>query len=207
LAAFCSTMPTDWIRNTNDPADPSRMGISGAVTSTWRLSMPSPATAAMRCSTVATRTEASSPSSAAVSVEAMRVSVTRSGRAAISTGGSRSTRRKTMPVSAAAGRSVSSTRWPECSPTPVALTRALMVRCRIISLVRVRSAQLGQHRLGVGDLELAGRLDGDALDHAVVDQHRVAVGAHAHAARGEVELEAQLAGELARAVGHHAHLV
>ncbi|MCY1550660.1 hypothetical protein D9M68_869280 [compost metagenome] len=43
-------------------------------------------------------------------VEAMRVSDTAPGFTTISTGSGRSTRRNTMPVSGAAGRSVSSTR-------------------------------------------------------------------------------------------------
>jgi hypothetical protein len=44
-------------------------------------------------------------------VVAMRVSHTESGRTGMSAGWVRSTRRKTMPVSGGAGRSVSSTRW------------------------------------------------------------------------------------------------
>ena len=87
--------------------------------------MPRPASADIRCSTVATRTDASS---GADRVDAMRVSVTWTARTGMSTAGSRSVRRNTMPVPAAAGRSVSSTRWPECSPTPVVLTRWRMVR-------------------------------------------------------------------------------
>jgi len=47
-----------------------------------------------------------------VIVVAMRVSVTLSGTTGMSTGTGRSTRRKTMPVSGGAGRSVSSTFWP-----------------------------------------------------------------------------------------------
>ena len=34
LAAFCSAMPADWIRNTKGPALPSMIGTSGALTST-----------------------------------------------------------------------------------------------------------------------------------------------------------------------------
>ncbi|KGD34974.1 hypothetical protein DO72_5452 [Burkholderia pseudomallei] len=34
FAAFCSSMPADWIRNTNVAALPSMIGISSAVTST-----------------------------------------------------------------------------------------------------------------------------------------------------------------------------
>jgi hypothetical protein len=41
----------------------------------------------------------------------------------------RSTRRNTMPVSARRGRSVSSTFWPLCTPTPTARVMDLRVRC------------------------------------------------------------------------------
>ena len=50
--AACSTMPADCSRNTNGPALPSMIGSSGPATSTCRLSMPSPASADIRCSTV-----------------------------------------------------------------------------------------------------------------------------------------------------------
>ena len=144
LAARCSTMPADWTRNTNEPADPSRIGISGAVTSTYRLSMPRPASADIRCSTVATRTWLPGPSSAAVSVDAMRVSVTRAAPQRISTGGSRSVRLNTIPVSASAGRKVSSTRSPECRPTPVVLTGILIVRWRIMGTSAVSPVRAGR---------------------------------------------------------------
>ena len=65
-------------------------------------------------------------------VDASRVSVTDVALTGISTGADRSTRRNTMPVSGAAGRSVSSTRWPLCRPTPTALVRDLRVRCASI---------------------------------------------------------------------------
>src|SRR5256885_3456911 len=48
----------------------------------------------------------------------------------MSTGEVRSTRRKTMPLSAGAGLSVMRTFWPVCSPTPEALTRDFRVRWR-----------------------------------------------------------------------------
>jgi hypothetical protein len=54
--AFCSAMPADWMRNTKGPALPSMIGTSLADSSTVALSMPSPASADIRCSTVATRT-------------------------------------------------------------------------------------------------------------------------------------------------------
>jgi hypothetical protein len=55
LAAFCSSMPADWMRKTKGAALPSMMGISAASTSTQALSMPRPERADMRCSTVAIR--------------------------------------------------------------------------------------------------------------------------------------------------------
>src|ERR1700704_2981764 len=58
-------------------------------------------------------------------------------------------------------------------------------------------------RLGVADLELARRLDVERLDDAVLDQHRVALRADAHAPRGQVERQARRLGEVGAAVGHH----
>src|SRR6218665_1410440 len=54
LGAFCRTMPALWSRKTKDAEEPSRIGTSSAVMSTWRLSMPRPAQADIRCSTVCT---------------------------------------------------------------------------------------------------------------------------------------------------------
>ena len=63
-----ATMPALCSRNTNDAAEPSRIGTSSAVMSTTRLSRPSPEHAESRCSTVFTfgppgrrRPRASSP--------------------------------------------------------------------------------------------------------------------------------------------------
>ena len=67
-----------------------------------------------------------------VMVVAMRVSVTFSGVTGMSTGAGRSMRRKTMPVSGGAGRSVSSTFWPLCTPTPTERVSDLIVRCWIM---------------------------------------------------------------------------
>src|SRR5690606_23515941 len=162
--------------------------------------MPRPASADIRCSTVATRTCPAAPESPAVSVEAMRVSLTRNASLRISTGGSRSTRRKTMPVLAAAGRSTSSTRSPECRPTPVVRTSERIVRCRIIGKWRKRKERASdalEHRLGARDLELAGRFHVERLDDAVLDQHRVALRTHTHAATGKVELETERLREFA----------
>lgn len=91
--------------------------------SIYRLSSPRPAQADMRCSTVCTLAPP------APMVEAMRVSTTAVAVMGMSTGSGRSTRRNTIPVSGWAGRSVNSTRWPLCSPTPTARVRVLMVRC------------------------------------------------------------------------------
>src|SRR3954469_19919776 len=51
----------------------------------------------------------------------------------MSSGEARSMRRKTMPLSGGAGRSVTRTFCPVCSPTPEADTSALRVRCRSIA--------------------------------------------------------------------------
>src|SRR3982750_693543 len=56
-------------------------------------------------------------------------------------------------------------------------------------------ARLLDQRLGVAHLELARRLDVERLDNAVLDQHRVALRAHPHAARGQVERQAGRLGE------------
>ena len=79
------------------------------------LSMPKPAQADIKCSTVYTFTPPLEM------VEAKRVSVTAVAVIGISTGCGKSTRRNTMPVSGCAGRSVSSTRCPLWRPTPTAL--------------------------------------------------------------------------------------
>jgi hypothetical protein len=123
LATFCSAMPADWMRNTKGPALPSMIGTSVADSSTMALSMPRPAKADIRCSTVATL--APSPRIVVPSV----VSPTRMPLAGTSTGGSRSVRRNTMPVLAGAGPSVITTFSPVCSPTPVARIVFFRVRC------------------------------------------------------------------------------
>src|SRR5439155_18977784 len=65
---------------------------------------------------------------------------------------------------------------------------------------------LRQHRFRAAHFVLARRLDVQLLHHAVLDQHRIALRAHAHVARGEVEREAELLGPLAAAVAEHADL-
>ncbi len=69
--------------------------------------MPRPAQADIRCSIVCTLGPPGSPPEEMV--EFMRVSDTEPALAGMSTGCGRSTRRNTMPVSGAAGRSVIST--------------------------------------------------------------------------------------------------
>src|SRR6266550_4039659 len=67
-------MPADCNRKTNGPALPSMIGISGPATSTCKLSIPSPASADIKCSTV----EIDAPSF--LSVDDSRVSPTLSAR-------------------------------------------------------------------------------------------------------------------------------
>ena len=121
--AFCNSIPALCNKKTKDAADPSKMGTSSAVMSTYRLSIPKPAQADIRCSTVCTL------ASPCDKVEAKRVSVTAFAETAISTTWGKSMRRNTIPVSGAAGRKVISTRWPLCKPTPTARVRDLRVLC------------------------------------------------------------------------------
>src|ERR1043165_365611 len=113
--------------------------------------MPRPASADMRCSTVLTR----SPSF--IRQLDRRVSPTRSARAGISSGDARSTRRKTMPVSAGAGRSLIMTFWPVCKPTPEAAISDLRVRCFSMLQCKILTA-FGLLLLGI-----------DLLSHVVDD--------------------------------------
>ncbi len=96
------------------------MGTSGPSTSMRALSMPQPASAAKRCSTVPTRVP---PRPSEVF---MVVSTTNSESAGIST----PSRTKTMPLSAEAGASVSRTFAPECNPMPSREARCLKVLWR-----------------------------------------------------------------------------
>jgi hypothetical protein len=131
-------MPADCSRKTNGPALPSMIGISGPATSMWTLSIPSPASADIMCSTV----EIAAPS--CLSVDERRVSPTCSASAGIAIGRSRSTRWKTMPALGAAGRSTSSTRAPVCRPTPVVLIVFFSVRCLIMprAAVEIRARSM-----------------------------------------------------------------
>ena len=81
----CSSKPADSSKNTNGAALPSIIGISGPFTSTYALSIPSPAIADMRCSMVDILV---SPEVRQVDNE---VSPTFSAEAFISTTGSKST--------------------------------------------------------------------------------------------------------------------
>ena len=69
------------------------------------------------------------------------------------------------------------------------------------------SAEVAQHGFGVAHLEGAGLLDVQRRDDAVLDQHRIALRTQAEAALAEVELEADSAGEVGAAVGHHQHRI
>ena len=119
-------MPADCIKKTNGPALPSIIGTSSAVRSTNALSIPKPASAESKCSTVDIR------ALSFTSVVERLVSPTYFGLAGISTAGSRSTLRNMIPVLAEAGRKVRSTFFPVCRPTPVALITFFNVRCLII---------------------------------------------------------------------------
>src|SRR5579883_677469 len=68
-------------------------------------------------------------------------------------------------------------------------------------------SDLRQDMLGAGEIDLAGRLfDVELLDDAVLDQHRIALGAQAEAAGGGVESEPRGLGEFAVAVGEELDL-
>src|SRR5687768_17261199 len=102
------------------------IGTSSADTSIYALSIPSPKSADMRCSTVDTRAPLHS-----ITV-AMVVLLTLVARAGIAGAPGRSERQNTMPVSMAAGRITMTTFSPVCRPTPVARTELFRVRCLII---------------------------------------------------------------------------
>jgi hypothetical protein len=106
------------------------IGTSPELSSTMALSMPSPANADSRCSTVEILT---SPS---LTVVPSVVSETFSARARTTAGVSRSVRTKEIPAFAAAGRNTISTFLPVCRPTPVARIEFLSVRCLSIGVLR-----------------------------------------------------------------------
>ena len=103
------------------------IGISAESISTYKLSIPKPASADSKCSTVDTLML-----SGFIKQVHKVVSPTASGAALISTTGSRSIRRKTIPVFIGAGRRVTCTFSPLCSPTPTVETLSFNVRCLII---------------------------------------------------------------------------
>src|SRR5256886_7022514 len=68
--------------------------------------------------------------------------------------------------------------------------------------------QLSQQHIAAGDLDLAGRrLEIELLDHAVIDQHRITLGADAQPVAGSVELHADRLGEFGVAVGKEGGLI
>src|SRR6267142_6092134 len=93
---------------------------------------------------------------------------------------------------------------PETPATPnalIVLRKARRGKRDAMSLLELR-----QHRLGAAHFVFPRRFDVELLHHAVLDQHRVALRAHAHVARREVELEAERLGPLHAAVAEHADL-
>src|SRR5271155_1259027 len=70
-------------------------------------------------------------------------------------------------------------------------------------IARTLGSKRLQHRLGAGDLELPRLLDVQRLDDAIVDQHRIALRANAHAFLDAVELEPDRPHEVAAAVAQH----
>src|SRR5271163_687441 len=70
-------------------------------------------------------------------------------------------------------------------------------------ITRTRGSKHLQHRLGAGDLELPRLLDVQRLDDAIVDQHRIALRANAHAFLDAVEHEPDRPHEVAAAVAQH----
>jgi hypothetical protein len=127
FAAGCSTMPADCSRKTKVPALPSMIGTSSPETSTNALSIPNPANADIRCSTVETRAPSFSITVAIVVLPTLSACAGMAGLPG------RSERQKTMPLSTGAGRSTITTFWPVWTPTPVARTEVLRVRCRIMN--------------------------------------------------------------------------
>src|SRR5439155_20520834 len=67
-------------------------------------------------------------------------------------------------------------------------------------------SQLRQDRLRARHVEPRAGLDGEVLHASVLHDHRIALRAGAHAEAARVEPEADRLGELAVAVGEHAHL-
>src|SRR4051794_32373033 len=72
---------------------------------------------------------------------------------------------------------------------------------------RLRLLQRLQHRIRARHVELTRLLDIELLDHAVLDQHRIALRAHAEAALAQIQLQPNRLGEIAAAVGQHHDLL
>jgi hypothetical protein len=98
LAAFCSSMPADWMRKTKGAALPSMMGISAASTSTQDV------VDAQAGEGRHQMLDGGDLGAVLFQAGGQARVADGEGIGRRSTGGSRSTRRKTMPVSVAAGR-------------------------------------------------------------------------------------------------------
>ncbi len=70
----------------------------------------------------------------------------------------------------------------------------------------VAASELAEHVFSGAHLELAGRLDVELFDDAVVDDHRETLPALAEAAGGQVKLKPHGLGEIAVAVAQHGHV-
>src|SRR5882724_11429425 len=81
-------------------------------------------------------------------------------------------------------------------------------RGKSAACIRMLRLQLPQQRVAAGDFDLAGGgLEVELLDHAVVHQHRVAVGADAEPVARGTELHADRLGEFGVAVGEEGGFV
>ncbi|CAN8140951.1 hypothetical protein THIOSC15_2620002 [uncultured Thiomicrorhabdus sp.] len=125
LAASCRFRPADCNKNTKCDELPSIIGTSSEVMSIKILSIPIPAIADIKCSIVAILWISSF--SWLTMVVHRVVSPTICGATLNSITGSRSTRRKTIPVFTGAGRKVMIDSCPVCSPMPRALMELTMV--------------------------------------------------------------------------------
>ncbi len=145
FGAFCSSMPADCSRNTNGAALPSMIGTSAAVSSTNALSIPSPAKADIRCSTVPTRAPSCSMRRAERRLgHAQRAGGNVHGLRQIESAGTR------CRYSPAPGRKVMYTLSPECRPMPLARIDSLECvdarcpslrnesECRSVAPIRLR---------------------------------------------------------------------
>jgi hypothetical protein len=123
--ASCSATPAHSMRKTNGAALPSMIGTSGPSSSTTTLSISAPASAAMRCSTV----PMVSPSPLLKVVHSEDSTAFRQLAAISAPPPTTSVRRKTMPLSGAAGSNVMDAFTPEWRPTPRQWIGFLIVCC------------------------------------------------------------------------------